>query len=261
MPRVLSTVSPRSPLPPELAGFDDDTLAADLEYVTRARACAADPWTWLASAVTTVDEVDATAPVKPFPTHVCAACGTYHGGLSPRVCCTAPTCELTGLKLIARQFERGDPPLLLVPKARRMRMSWLFVALHLRLALAQPHARIYVVSSKQEKSAELIERARGILARLPAWAGGARAVADSADPPTLTLVETDAKLIGVAEGPDQLRQYTATAILADEFGTWQWPRLAYAAMRPCIDGGGRLTIVSSAYPGTWHEMVNGTFFG
>ena len=264
MSRASSTVSPRSltaPLPPELADLDATALEADLDYVTRARACAADPWYWLATAVTTVDEVDATTPVKPFPTHVCAACSTYHGGLPPRVCCAAPTRELTYLKLLARQFDRGTPAILIVPKARRMRLSWLFVALHLRLALARPHARIFFISSKQDKSAELIERARGILARLPAWAGGARAVADSADPPTLTLVETDARLVGIAEGADQLRQYTASAILADEIGTWQWPRLAYSAMKPCIDGGGRLTLVSSAYPGTWHEMVSGTFFG
>lgn len=260
MPSASSIRPPRSLLPPELAGLDD-TIEADLDYVRRERACAADPWTWLATAVTTVDEVDATHPVKPFPTHACATCARYHGGLVPEACCGHATQELTGLKLIARQFETGEPPLLLLPKARRMRMSWLCVALHLRLALSRPHARIFIVSSKQEKSAELIERARGILARLPPWAGGHRAVADGADPPTLTLVETDAKLVGVAEGADQLRQYTATAILADEFGTWQWPRLAYSAMKPTIEGGGRLTIVSSAYPGTWHEMVSGTFFG
>jgi hypothetical protein len=264
MPHPSSTASsrrPTAPLPPELAALDDDTLAADLAYVAQERACAADPWTWLATAVTTVDEVDATAPVKPFPTHVCAVCSTYHGGLPTRVCCAAPTRELTYLKVLARQFERGDPPLLLVPKARRMRLTWLFVALHLRLALSRPHARIFFVSSKQEKSGELIERARGILARLPPWAGGHRVTVDEGDPPALRLPETDAALIGVPEGADQLRQYTATAILADEFGTWQWPRLAYAAMRPTIDGGGRLTILSSAYPGTWHEMVSGTFFG
>lgn len=247
--------------PPSLDGLDLDAFADDLDFVTRQRACAADPWYWLATAVTTVDEVDAMHPIKPFPTHVCARCATYHGGLTPRPCCDAPTAELTYLKVLARQFAHGAPPLLLVPKARRMRLTWLFVALHLRLALSRPHARIFVVSSKEEKSGELIERATGILTRLPPWAGGGVAFHSEAKPPALVLDDLDAKLIGVAEGADQLRQYTATAILADEFGTWQWPRLAYAAMRPCIDGGGTLTIVSSAYPGFWRDLVTGEALG
>jgi hypothetical protein len=31
-------------------------------------------------------------------------------------------------------------------------------------------------------------------------------------------------------------------------------------MLPCIEGGGRMTIVSSAFPGTWRELVTGELF-
>ena len=253
--------SPPAQLPPELAALDADLLEADLDYVTRERACRADPWYWLATAVSTVDEVDATRPIKPFPTHACPTCVRYHGGLRPEACCDGDTRELTYLKLLARQFDDATPPLLLIPKARRMRLTWLCVALHLRLCLWRTHARVFFVSSKEDKSAELVERAAGILARLPTWAGGGVPSRQSSAPPTLYLDATESQIIGVAEGADQLRQYTATAILADEFGTWQWPRLAYAAMRPCIDGGGRLTLVSSAYPGFWRDLITGDALG
>src|SRR5262245_19769030 len=159
-------------LTPDLAGLDLDAFDADLDYVTRESACRADPWYWLATAVSTVDEVDPTSPVKPFPTHSCPVCARYHGGLATQPCCGTSTRELIYLKQLARQFATASPPMLLVPKARRMRLTWCFVALHLRLLLSRPHARIFFVSSKEEKSGELVERATGILSRLPAWGGG-----------------------------------------------------------------------------------------
>jgi hypothetical protein len=79
--------------------------------------------------------------------------------------------------------------------------------------------------------------------------------------PPLLQLDNGAMLFGVAEGAEQLRQYTATAILADELGTWQWPRAAYTAFKPCVDGGGRLTLLSSAYPGFWAELVRGEVLG
>jgi hypothetical protein len=246
-------------LAPDLAV---EELLADVEFVEARARCARDPWYWLATCVTTIDELDAATPIKPFPTAVCSSCARYVGGL-PAVCptCQGDTRPLTYLRALTQQWQAATPPLLLVPKARRMRLTWCFVALHVWLALQRPHANIFFVSSKEEKSAELIERARGILSRLPAHGGGGHALDCRANPPSIRLLETGASLTGVAEGADQLRQYTATAILADEFGTWQWPRAAFSAMRPCIDGGGRLTLLSSAWPGTWAEMVKGEFLG
>jgi hypothetical protein len=240
---------------------DLETLRADFAIAERAVAHAQDPWHWLATAVTTVDELDSRAPIKPFPTHVCGACGRYFGGLTPRRCCGAPARELTYLRDLARQWASARPPLLLVPKARRMRLSWLFVALHVWLLIQRPASKMFFISSKEEKSAELIERAHGILARLAPEDGGGGALERRQSPPSIRLVDTDATITGIAEGADQLRQYTSTAILADEFGTWVWPRNAFAAMRPTIDGGGRLTIVSSAYPGFFAELVRGEALG
>jgi hypothetical protein len=240
---------------------DLETLRADFAIAERAVAHAQDPWHWLATAVTTVDELDPRAPIKPFPTHVCGACARYFGGLTPRRCCGGPARELTYLRDLARQWASAAPPLLLVPKARRMRLSWLFVALHVWLLIQRPSAKIYIVSSKEDKSAELLERAHGILMRLAPGDGGGLQLEVKQSPPTIYVKDHDATMIGVAEGAHQLRQMTATAIMADEIGTWMSPRDTFAAMRPTIDGGGRLTLISSAYPGFWAELVSGTALG
>jgi hypothetical protein len=241
---------------------------ADLDRVDAERRYRADAWTWVKECVWTVDELDPRTPIKAFPVAVCLACGRYAGHDAAAVggrrrCagCGDALAPLQYLEALARQWQAASPALLLVPKARRMRLTWLFVALHVWLAWTRPLARIFFVSSKEEKSAELIERARGILARLPKDLLGPIPLLAKNSPPEVTLQSTGAKILGVPEGSDQLRQYTATAILADEFGTWEWPRSAFAAMRPCIDGGGRLTLLSSAWPGFWRELVAGEALG
>jgi hypothetical protein len=252
-------------MPATLSRPDRAAVLADphdlKRHLTAAR-YAADVWTWVVDCVTTVDELDPSTPIKPFPTQVCPDHAQYAGGAAVTACptCTRPMSPLAYLRDLARQWQSSAPPLLLIPKARRMRLTWLMVACHVWLACHRPHANVFFVSSKEDKSAELIERARGILARLPALGGGGQVIVPRASPPSLRL-ENGALLMGVAEGADQLRQYTATAILADEFGTWNWPRAAYTAMRPTIDGGGRLTLLSSAWPGTWGDMIKGEFLG
>jgi hypothetical protein len=221
-----------------------------------------DAWAWITECVSTVDELDAGTPIKPFPVAVCPPCGVYLGHRARAQCprCGGRPAPLTYLETIARQWQRGTPPVLLVPKARRMKLTWLSVALHTWLAWRQAHANVFFVSSKEEKSADLVERAAGILARLPEAFCRRPPLRRTDAPPRLTFLETGSQILGVAEGADQLRQFTANAILADEFGTWQHPRGAYAAMLPCIEGGGRMTIVSSAFPGMWRELVTGELF-
>jgi hypothetical protein len=251
-------------LDPELESLTDELVIDGQDLVDAVDAAEAeaqarrDVWAWITAAVSTVDEVDRLTPIKPFPTATCGACARYIGG-RPTACdrCRGPVTPIAYLPHLARQWQRADPPILLVPKARRMRLTWLYVACHLWLALTQRHANVFFVSSKEEKSAELVERARGILARLPRTGALWAPSVSKQSPPTLAFPDLGSTILGIAEGPEQLRQYTSTAILADEFGTYMNPRAAYSAMKPTLEGGGRLTIVSSAWPGAWAEMVRG----
>jgi hypothetical protein len=219
-----------------------------------------DAWAWVAECVWTVDEVDSQHPVKPFPVAVCIGCARYLGHADRAACsgCGQPPAPLSYLEILARQWQSAESPLLLVPKARRMKLTWLFCALHTWLACVRPYVNAFLVSSKEQKSIELLDRVEGILVRCPR---------DRYRPPTWTrqqdllTLENGSRVWAIAEGADQLRQYSATAILADEFGTWQWPRAAFSAMRPCTEGGGRLTLLSSAYPGFWAELLRGEALG
>jgi hypothetical protein len=231
--------------------------------------------------------VPVTAPLDGYEGGGCRGCG-------------APLQELTYLRLVTRLWQAagrvglpsadlrarlgaaetpasaldgapGETPdeavlvarILVLPKPRRMRMSWLMVTLHTLLALTTPHAKVFLVSSKQEKSAELIERAAGILRRIPGVEWRLTEHVDWAHTGSvkggLPMIEfaNGARLWGVAEGAGQIRQYGATAILCDEIGTWTWPRGSYTAMVPTIEGGGQMTLISSAYPGFWAELVEG----
>jgi hypothetical protein len=266
---------------------------AEIEMAERLNAYARDPWHWIREVVWTVDEVDRVQPIKRFPVAACVRCRRYAGGdenieyADPDTfvggrcrLCTGPLQELAYLRWLTRAWQaagsrdgayrtpgaegppliEGHPPIMAIPKPRRMRLSWLMVALHTHLAMFSPNAQVFFVSSKLEKSAELIDRAEGILTRIPE---------ERITVPPFTRTGTlkggmpmiefahGAKLWGVPEGADQLRQYTATCILADEIGTWTWPRESYTAFKPCIEGGGQITLVSSAYPGFWAELVSG----
>jgi hypothetical protein len=230
-----------------------------LEYEREAhrRRYAKDPWAWLTECVTTIDELDIN-PIKAFPTSACIRCQGYLGHRNRERCpgCGGATTPLAYLEHLTRTWQRADVPILIVPKARRMILSWLFCALHAWLAWTRPYAKIFLVSSKESKSAELLDRVHGILERLPPERCAPVKLVRTLSPPLLQL-PNEAMVYGVAEGADQLRQYTATAILADEVGTWTWPRAAYTAFKPCTDAGGRLTLVSSAYPGFFAELVRG----
>ena len=225
------------------------------------RRYAGDAWAWLGECVSTIDELDPVTPVKPFPVAVCGPCRIYLGHAHRVRCsrCGGATRPMQYLEDLVRDWHTGTPSLKIVVKARRMRLSWTFVALHTWYALQHAHANVFIISEKESKSDELIERARGILARLPAGGGGGRVVEHRSSPPSIRL-DNDAQLIGVAEGASQLRQYSASAIMADEMGFWQQPRETYAAMKPTIEGGGRLTIISSAYPGYLRDLVSGEAF-
>ena len=62
---------------------------------------------------------------------------------------------------------------------------------------------------------------------------------------------------GIAQGPDQLRQYTASAILCDEMAFWDKAEQTWGALKPTVQGGGQVTMISSAGPGFFQRLVEG----
>jgi hypothetical protein len=139
-------------------------------------------------------------------------------------------------------------------------LSWLFCALHTWLALYHPHSKVFLISDRESKSAELLDRCQGIIERLPEDRCLRPRLHRTIAPPVLTL-DNGATMYGMAEGSDVMRAYTATGVLCDEMAHWQWAGASYAALKPTVDNGGRLTIVSSAAPGWFASLVRGELFG
>jgi len=212
--------------PASLAGRDPDLLA-------RYRLIVTDPWEFCVRCVFTLDQVDKKNPVKKFPSHY-----KY-------------------LKLYTRVWEREK--LIIVPKSRRMFMSWCNIALYLHDTMFSVGRTNVFQSKKEEDSDALIERAKFILEHIP----------ESEIPKDLIpawektychlkFPEIHSEIVGVPQGADQHRSLTASGVLFDEFAFWEKAEDTYSAAMPTIEGGGRCTIISSAAPGYMEKLVYDT---
>ena len=148
--------------------------------------------------------------------------------------------------------------LLAIPKSRRMMLTWVMLACHLHLALFTPNSAIFVQSKKSDDSDYLLgdNRMLFIYKHLPGW------LHDYGLPTVrrtqyLLKFSNGSIIKGIAQGPDQLRQYTATAIMCDEIAFWEQAYQTWRAIRPVLQGGGRATLISSAAPGFFADVAQG----
>lgn len=185
------------------------------------------PWALVEDeCIFTLEETNLLNPVKPLPNH-------------------------PWLRELAIDWQ--TEPLFALFKSRRMICTWLFVFLHLWLAMFREGAAIFFVSDKEEKSDELVRRAKFIYDHIPEnmmLKPEAKYTYCNLKIPGL-----NSKIQGVPQGADQLRQFTATAILCDEFSFWERARETFMASKPTIDGGGKITLISSPREGFFKELV------
>ena len=146
-------------------------------------------------------------------------------------------------------------PLTVWPKSRRMKMSWLMSWNHLWLGMFHEGARVYVQSETEIKSNELIQRMEFMYKHFPLndyplpKLRHNRALWCLMDFPLLY-----SQILGVAQGANQLRQYTATAVLADEIAFWEKGAESIGAFKPTIEGGGKVTLISSFQAGFFRDL-------
>jgi hypothetical protein len=216
--------SPQTSPTQQSSAPNNQTLAAKI--ASNMRVYFNNPWAMIQDeTIFTLDQTDMLNPVKPFPNDKWLE---------------AVTSEWMNNRLVA------------LFKSRRMTITWLMVYLHLWLAMNRPGAAIFFVSDKEEKSDELVKRAEFILKNIPE---------DMFMRPKyrskycyLEFPGLDSYIRGVPQGADQLRQFTATAILADEFAFWEKARETFMASKPTIDGGGKFTAISSPKEGFFKEL-------
>lgn len=187
----------------------------------------ADPWYGVDKGwIYTLDQTDFNNPVKPFP-------------------------SVPHLKFITREWQENR--MLLVPKSRRMMLSWLMCYLHLWMAMFHPGRAVFIVSDKEQKSDELVRRCEFMFTNIPE--GTILKPVLRTKYCVMEFPGLDSTIMGLPSGAAQLRQYTASALLFDEFAFWQDALETLGAARPTIEGGGRLTIVSTAQDGPFKKLV------
>lgn len=200
-------------------------------YIRYAR----NPWEFLRDCVYTLDQVDQAHPIKPFPT------------------------DLEYLEFLTHVWQREK--LIAIPKSRRMTCSWLFIALYTWDTIFHTGRYNAFVSKKEDDSGELVARAEFIFNKIPRWRIPRPLLPKlengkmSKQPPILNFPEINSKIQGFPQGADQMRQFTFSRMLFDEWAFWEQAQTAYSAAKPTLDGGGSLVGISSRSPGFFKKVV------
>lgn len=151
-----------------------------------------------------------------------------------------------------------------IEKSRRMMVSWWLTSIYLFDTLTQPNHANFIVAKKLEDSAYWLgeERILGVYRRIPGevWQSKPELQETGKQGKGYTLLScsaTGSYLQAVASGADQLRQYTASNVLFDEFAFQERQEEAWAAARPTVEGGGHIDVVSTPELGAYmYDLIH-----
>jgi hypothetical protein len=220
----------------EFAHFNSLNELEKARYHTQAHArYMRDPWEFLKECVFTLDPVNQAHPIKAFPSH------------------------LAYLEFLCRLWQRKRQ--IAIPKSRRMVCSWGFISLYTWDTLFHSGRHNAFVSKKEDDAGDLISRAEFIYHKIPEWRLPRMLLPKlknnkmSKQPPLMEFEEINSKLQGFPQGADQMRQFTLSGILGDECAFWEQAQAFYSASKPTLDGGGKMTLISSRSPGFFKKIV------
>lgn len=192
---------------------------------------------WMMEQVKTKDEHDSKSPVK---------------GLPRLPYLPVILTELTSKDDAGRPLE----PIVFIPKSRQMMVSWIICAYALWTAQFFPHRLVAVVSKKAEDAVALLERIRFIYANQSLWLKNLcpldRQLRDM--PMDEFSFEIGSKIVGMPQGSNQIRSYTASLIILDEADFQDQFDRTFDACLPSINGGGQLVAVSSIAGGPFTKI-------
>lgn len=132
-------------------------------------------------------------------------------------------------------------PRLVVLKARQLGLSWLALAYALWLMTVRAPATILLFSLRAAEARDLLQRLRGMYGRLPRWLQARTVVQDAA---MVWELSTGSRALAFSTRAG--RSYTGTLALVDEADFI--PDLPHFlnGVKPTIDGGGQLLLISTS---------------
>lgn len=150
--------------------------------------------------------------------------------------------------------------LLAILKARQLGVSWLACVYALRLCALYPGQPVLCLSRGQLEANELVHRISFMYHQHADRAWLPRLTADN----TADLAWANGSSVtSLAATRNAGRSLTAALAILDEWAFMAWPKQTLAAVKPTIDAGGKLFIISSAdgqgsaYHQFWQHAVSG----
>jgi len=132
--------------------------------------------------------------------------------------------------------------LFIVLKARQLGLTWLLVCYGLWMMLFRPGTGLLLFSRRDDEAAELLGRVRGCHVRLPPFLQ-ARVGTDNDH--ELEFVNLGSVAQSFPTTKHSGRSYTATLAVVDEADFIRWLRQLLTAVKPTIDAGGQLGLIST----------------
>lgn len=128
--------------------------------------------------------------------------------------------------------------LLVILKARQLGLTWLCLGYALWLMLFRPIAVVGLFSRRDTEAVVLLQRLKGMFEKLPEWIDLYITVDNSHE---LRLSNGS---VAYALPPNAGDSYTFSYVLADEFDLLDNQAKFLASVKPTVDAGGRMTLLS-----------------
>lgn len=143
---------------------------------------------------------------------------------------------------VAATMERER--LIVILKARQLGISWLVCLFALRLCTLWPGQPVLALSRGQMEADELVHR---ISVMHREHSDRVQVLPRLTKDNTADLEwDNGSTVVSLAATKDAGRGFTGSLVILDEWAFMKWPRATLAAVKPTIDAGGRLIIISSA---------------
>lgn len=133
--------------------------------------------------------------------------------------------------------------LVIILKARQLGLSWLVIAYALWLMLFRPGSQVLMFSRRDDEAMELLERLKGMHRHLPPWLQAAVTV-DNEHEYTFGGLNSTCKSFPTTKNSG--RSYTASLVIVDEADFIQWLKQLITAVKPTVDAGGQLILISTS---------------
>ena len=128
-------------------------------------------------------------------------------------------------------------------KARQLGLSWLIIAYVLWLLIFRPGSQVLMFSRRDAEAKELLQRIKGMHERLPSFL---RPAVTTDNDHELAFGGLNSTVKSFPTTKDSGRSYTASLVIIDEADFIPWLKQLITAVKPTVDAGGQLIMISTA---------------